>query len=120
MSQQMIDTTIDPNNLWEEKQFTDMKAGGIKAFYPVNADGTPDSDRDPVFVAVTNIETGMGLFPVHGKIEDCNTLEQALIDFQVTLDNVVTAMMEEAEKREQAEQADNGRIITLDQINPQG
>lgn len=118
MSNKMIDTTIDANDLWEEKQYTDMKAGGIKAFYPIKPDGTEDTSREPIFVAVTNIETGVGLFPVHGRIEDCTTLEKALVDFQVTLDNVVSEMMEQAEKRELEEQAKKGRIITLDQVNP--
>jgi len=121
MSNQLMETDIVGTELYEEKQFTDMKAGGIKAFFPVKADGTKDESRDPIFIAVTNIDVGNGqLFPVHGRIEGATTLEGALVDFKPTLDDHLQAMMNEAERREQAEQKDEGRIITLDQVNPQG
>jgi hypothetical protein len=116
---ELIDTNIVADELYEERQFTDLKAGGIKSFWPVKPDGTPDESRDPVFVAVTNIETGQGLFPVHGKVEDCSTLEQALVDFKVTLEGTLQDMMDAAEQREREQQGNDGRIITLDEVNPQ-
>jgi len=117
----LIDATISPDELYEEKQFTDMKAGGIKAFIPINPDGTPDDSRNAIYIAITNIDAGNGtLFPVHSKMEDCTTLEQALIDFKPSLDETLQQMMDEAEKREQSEQKNDGRIITLDQVSPQG
>ena len=118
--QELMKTDIVAEELYEEKQFTDMKAGGIKAFYPIKPDGTSDASRDPIFIAITNIDVGMGqLFPVHAKIEDCTTLEQALVDFKVSLEDTLQVMMDEAEKREQIEQQDSGRIITLDDVNPE-
>ena len=114
-----MDTNIDSKELYEEKQYTDLKAGGLKAFYPVNPDGTPDLTRDSIFVAVTNIDVGDGqLFPVHAKMEECNTLEQALIDFKPSLEETLQEMMDSAEKREQDEQSGKGRIITLDEVSP--
>lgn len=116
MSNNLMQTDIDVKNLYEEKQFTDMKAGGIKVFIPVKSDASKDDTRDPIFVAVTNIDAGNGqLFPVHGKIENADTLEKALIDFKPTLEDQIQMMLDQAEKREQKEQEDSGRIITIDE-----
>lgn len=122
MSEKLMQTDIDKKGLYEEKQYTDFKAGGIKAFFPVNPDGTPDESRDAFFMAVTNIDVGNGQFyPVQAKVEDATTLDQALIDFMPTLDDELQKLIDQANARQQKENTpldtpvDDGKILTFPQ-----
>lgn len=108
IDEQLIQNGINTKKLYREENYTDLASGGVKAFFPVNADGSADDKREPTFIAITNIQGPGGTFPIHGSIENAETLEEALEQFKPTLDVVIKEMIDVAEKQEAAYAADGG------------
>ena len=49
------DTTMDPNSLFREENFTDQKMGAIRKLTPVKADGSDDDSRDVLFLGSAQV-----------------------------------------------------------------
>jgi hypothetical protein len=106
-----IDFTIDTQNLYREEGFTDMSAGNIRRLVPVNADGSDDKSRTPVFVGSSQLMTEQGPLPLQAPLE-ANNLKEAIEAFPAAMENAMREMVEALMRLQQEQkQADDSRII---------
>lgn len=71
---------VDAANLYREESYTDLRVGSIRHLTPVKADGSPDPERKPLFVAQTNAMTQAGMVPLDAPIEAAS-LQEAIEKF---------------------------------------
>ncbi len=97
------DMTMDANNLFEEKVYTDQKVGSIRILTPVTADGAEDQNRKKQFVGQTQVMTPAGALPLHFELE-VDTLDQAIAEFAKGAKASLEKTMEEIKemRRQQA------------------
>ncbi|MGD8367867.1 MAG: cytoplasmic protein [Desulfobacterales bacterium] len=111
-----IDLTMDSENLYVEESFTDMKVGTIRRLTPVMSDGSPDENRQPMFLGHTQLMSPNGPVPVSCEIE-ADTLPQAMERFPRAITREVERIVEEAQQAQRAQQqqqkgrTDSGIII---------
>jgi hypothetical protein len=99
---QGIDFTVDKNNLYREEGITDLKVASIRRLIPINADGSDDSSRSPIFVGATQLMSPEGPLPIQGPIKATN-LEEALEAFPETMRQAVERVVAQAQKMKQEE-----------------
>ncbi|UCD88767.1 MAG: cytoplasmic protein [Desulfobacterales bacterium] len=92
-----INLKLDGNNLYREESFTDLKVGAIRKLTPVTADGSLDENRDPIFMAHTQLMSPDGPFPVSCLINS-KTLPEAVEKFPDEMSREVKKMMDAAQK----------------------
>ena len=99
------DTTMDPNSLFREENFTDQKMGAIRKLTPVKADGSDDDSRDVLFLGSAQVMTPMGAIPLNFSLDGKNIGEAAEV-FGAKAAVAVEDAAKELEKmrREQASQ----------------
>lgn len=102
-----LDFKVDTANLYVEEGFTDLKVASIRRLKPINADGTPDPSRTPIFVGTTQLLTPEGPLPIQAPLM-ANNLKEALEVFSDAMKNTVADMMQEARRMKQEE---TSRII---------
>jgi hypothetical protein len=99
--QQKIDFTVDRNNLYREESFTDIKVAAIRRLTPVKPDGSDDENRNPIYMAQTQLMSPSGPILLQ-SILDAGTLEQAMDKFpkamQKEMDKVIEKNKKEQEK----------------------
>jgi hypothetical protein len=99
--QQKIDFTVDRNNLYREESFTDIKVAAIRRLTPVKPDGSDDENRNPIYMAQTQLMSPSGPILLQ-SILDAETLEQAMDKFpkamQKEMDKVIEKNKKEQEK----------------------
>jgi hypothetical protein len=101
------DISVDPENLYVEEVFTDLKVATIRRLSPVNVDGSPDEARSTIFQGQTQLMSQMGAVPVSCVIEAAN-LEEALAKFPEEIGHAVERLLEEAREYQRQE---TSRII---------
>ncbi|UCD32247.1 MAG: cytoplasmic protein [Desulfobacterales bacterium] len=92
-----INLKLDGNNLYREESFTDLKVGAIRKLTPVTTDGSLDENRDPIFMAHTQLMSPDGPFPVRCLINS-KTLPEAVEKFPDEMSQEVKKMMDAAQK----------------------
>jgi hypothetical protein len=97
-----LNFNVDPNNLYVEEGFTDLKVASIRRLVPVNVDGTPDPSRTPIFVGTTQVLTPEGPLPIQAPLM-ANNLKEAVDVFADSMKNAVREMMQEAKRMKQEE-----------------
>ncbi|MDY6790744.1 MAG: cytoplasmic protein [Thermodesulfobacteriota bacterium] len=108
-----IDFTVDKNNLYQEESITDLKVASIRRLIPVNADGTKDSSRTPIFMAQTQLMSPEGPVPLQSALKAGN-IEEAINEFPEAMQKALGEMVERVKKmREQQvkEKKEDSRII---------
>ena len=106
-----LDFNLDPQNLYREESYTDLKAGAIRRLVPVKTDGTDDKARTAIFVGTTQLLTPEGPLPVQARLM-VNTFQEALEAFPAAMRDAtreMIAQLEEMQKKMQAK--DDSRII---------
>ncbi|NIR30093.1 MAG: hypothetical protein GWN84_12420 [Gammaproteobacteria bacterium] len=106
MSKESTATTeldVDTENLYREETFTDLRAASVRRLTPVNPDGSPDSERETMFIGDTTLMTQVGPMPVQFGIE-AETLEQAFKKFPEGVKGAIERLNERAKEmaREEA------------------
>jgi len=98
-------TTMDPNGLFREENYTDQKIGAIRKLTPVKADGSDDPDRQISFFGSAQVMTPMGAIPLNFELAG-STIGEAAEDFAAKAQVAVEEAGKEIEKmrREQASQ----------------
>lgn len=99
-----IEFGIDRSNLYLEETFTDLKAGTVKRFTPVLADGSVDKGRKTLFMGQASIYTPHGPLPIQNVIP-AKELAQAFKRFPDAMRQAMEQLMEEAEKMRQEKDA---------------
>ena len=110
---QEIDFTVDKNNLYREESITDLKVASIRRLLPINADGTEDASRTPVFMAQTQLMSPEGPVPLQSALK-AGTIEEASDEFPGAMQQALGEMMKHLQKmREQQahKQNEDSRII---------
>jgi hypothetical protein len=93
----LLDVSMDKKSLYREETFTDLHAGTVKRFIPINPDGTDDTSRAPVFMGQTQIMSGGGPLPIQCMLE-ANNLDEAIAAFPAAVNKAVEDLIEEAKK----------------------
>jgi hypothetical protein len=113
------DIKINTGNLYREESITDLQSGTIKQMIPVTVDGSPDPNRNIIFIGVTQIMSAGGPLPIQCELPGA-TLTEAIAAFPAEINKAVEQLIEEA-KRMQREAATRlvvpgqqqaGKIIT--------
>ncbi|MBW2411554.1 MAG: cytoplasmic protein [Deltaproteobacteria bacterium] len=104
-----VDFRIDRSNLYREESFTDLKVGAIRCLTPVKADGSEDKTRKKLFVGSTNVMTPQGPIPIQGMIQ-AKELQQAIKKFPETMETAMDRLIEEAQKYQEKQQAEDSQI----------
>lgn len=92
---QLPDIRLDPNGLYREETFTDLRAGSIRRMVPITKDGKDDPGRPTLYEGHASLMTQRGPLPLQFAI-DAASLEEALAKFpdiakqalQETLDEI--------------------------------
>ena len=107
---------IDPENLYREEIFTDLRIATIRRLVPIKADGSPDETREPLFTGQTNLMSQAGPLPVECPI-DARSLEEATEKFPAAIQKAVEQLMEEAREIRRREAS---RIVVPGAVPPGG
>ncbi|BCX82976.1 hypothetical protein MIT9_P2567 [Methylomarinovum caldicuralii] len=94
---------MDPDNLYREETYTDLKTGTIKRLIPVTAEGMADPNRKEMFLGQATIMTPVGSLPLSFEIE-ADTLKDAVEKYGEAAEKGIRETMEEL-RRLQQEQA---------------
>jgi hypothetical protein len=111
--EQQFNFTVDKNNLYREEAITDIKVASIRRFTPVNIDGSEDPNRQPIFIAQTQLMSPEGPVPLQATLK-AGSLEAALDEFPSAMPKALEKVVEELKKmrEQQANQpGDDSRII---------
>ena len=98
----MDEISVDPENLYVEEVFTDLKVATIRRLSPVKVDGSPDEARATIFQGQTQLMSQMGPLPVSCVIEAAN-LEEALEKFPEEIGHAVERLLDEAREYQRQE-----------------
>ena len=74
--ERMIEPDMNPQDLWLEEIFTDRRVGTIRRMTPVKGDGTPDAERQVMYIGETQVLSQIGTLPITFPLE-AKTLEEA-------------------------------------------
>jgi len=100
--QQKIDFTVDPNNLYREENFTDIKVAAIRRLIPVKPDGSDDDSRTPLFMGQTQLITPSGPVMLQSLLT-AKTIEEAIDQFPAAMQLQMDKMIAEAQKQQAEE-----------------
>lgn len=106
-----IDFTLDPQNLYREESYTDLKAGAIRRLLPVLADGSPDGTRSEIFVGSSQLLTPEGPLPIQARLP-ANNFQEALEAFPEAMRRATNEMISQLEElQKNYQEKDDSRII---------
>jgi len=94
--------SVDPDSLYREEIFTDLKVATIRRLTPIRSDGTEDTSRAVMFVGQTTLLSQAGPVPVQCPIE-ASSLEEAMERFPAAVSQTVERMIEEAREMQRQE-----------------
>ena len=94
--------SVDPDSLYREEIFTDLKVATIRRLTPVRSDGTDDTSRPLIFVGQTTLMSQAGPVPVQCPIE-ASSLEEAMERFPGAVSEAIERMIEEAREIQRQE-----------------
>ncbi len=105
--QGLSEITVDATNLYREEVFTDLRVATIRRLTPIQADGSPDPNRQPLFSATTHLMSQAGPLPVEAPL-NATTLEEAIESFPSAIQEAVDKLIEEAKEMRRRE---SSRIV---------
>src|SRR5689334_5528832 len=88
------DIRLDPNGLYREETFTDLRAGSLRRLVPVTREGKDDPARPVIYEGHASLMTPRGALPLQFHIE-ASSLEDALARFPDTARQALTETLEE-------------------------
>ncbi len=96
---------MERDRLYLEEVITDLAAGTIRRMRPLNADGTPDTSRQTLYMGQAQVLSAMGPLPIQFELE-AGSLEEAIEMFGPEAEKAVRRMVDELRElqREQASQ----------------
>jgi hypothetical protein len=114
--QGLSELKIDPENLYREEVYTDLRIATIRRLVPIKADGSPDETRQALFTGQTNLMSQAGPLPVECPI-DAVDLTEATAKFPAAIQKAVEQLMEEAKEIRRREAS---RIVVPSGVPPGG
>jgi hypothetical protein len=98
----VAEISVDPDSLYREEIFTDLKVATIRRLTPVRPDGSEDTSRAVMFVGQTTLLSQSGPVPVQCRIE-ATSLQEAMESFPDAVNQAVEGMIEEAREIQRQE-----------------
>ena len=98
----VAEISVDPDSLYREEIFTDLKVATIRRLTPVRPDGSEDTSRAVMFVGQTTLLSQSGPVPVQCRIE-ATSLQEAMEGFPDAVNQAVERMIEEAREIQRQE-----------------
>ena len=115
----VAEISVDPDSLYREEIFTDLRVATIRRLTPIRPDGSEDTSREVIFVAQTTLMSQSGPLPVQCPVE-ATSLQEAMERFPDAVNQAVERMIEEAREIQRQEASrivvpgrDTGGKITL-------
>jgi hypothetical protein len=107
---------VDTTNLYREEIITDLKVASIRRLLPIQADGSPDASRKPLYTGQTTLMSAAGPVPVQCPI-DAASLEEATAKFPEAIQEAVERLVEEAREIQRREAS---RIVVPGDVSVPG
>jgi hypothetical protein len=98
------DIRLDPNGLYREETFTDLRAGSVRRMVPVTREGKDDPSRPALYEGHASLMTQRGPLPLQFHIE-ANTLEEALAKFPDAARQALTETLEQIRQMQREAQS---------------
>ena len=76
----VAEISVDPDSLYREEIFTDLRVATIRRLTPIRPDGSEDTSREVIFVAQTTLMSQSGPLPVQCPVE-ATSLQEAMERF---------------------------------------
>ena len=87
------DIRLDPDALYREETFTDLRTGSLRRMVPVTREGRDDPSRPAVYEGHASLMTQRGPLPLQFHIE-ASSLEEALAKFPEAARQALTETLE--------------------------
>lgn len=98
------DIRLDPNGLYREETFSDLRTGSLRRMVPVTKDGKDDSSRAVLYEGHASLMTPRGALPLQFPIEAAS-LEEALARFPETAQRALVETLEELRRLQREAQS---------------
>lgn len=98
------DIRLDPNGLYREETYTDLRAGSMRRMVPVTAEGKDDPTRPVLFEGHASLMTQGGALPLQFHI-DAASLAEALQKFPETAQQALIHTLEELRRLQREQQS---------------
>jgi hypothetical protein len=101
---QLEQLRMNPDALYQEEVFTDQETGSIRRLSPIRADGSPDPDREVIFIGQTQVMTPAGALPLSFEL-DGDTPGQAAEHFAEAAGKAIEEAVEEIKRLQREAQS---------------
>ena len=98
------DIRLDPDGLYREETFSDLRAGSIRRMVPVTRDGKDDPSRPSFYEGHASLMTQRGPLPLQFHL-DANSLEDALAKFPDAAKQALAETLEQIRKLQREAQS---------------
>ena len=98
------DIRLDPNGLYREETFTDLRTGSLRRMVPVTRDGKDDPSRPVLYEGQASLMTPRGALPLQFHI-DASSMEDALAKYPDTAKQALTETLEELRRLQREAQS---------------
>ena len=98
------DMRLDPDGLYREETFSDLRVGSIRRMVPVTRDGKDDPSRPSLYEGHASLMTQRGPLPLQFHI-DASSLEDALAKFPDAATQALTETLEQIRKMQREAQS---------------
>jgi len=98
------DIRLDPNGLYREETFTDLRAGSVRRMVPVTRDGKDDLSRPAIYEGHASLMTQRGPLPLQFHI-DASSLEEALAKFPDAAKQALVETLEQLRRLQREQQS---------------
>ena len=95
---------LDPNGLYREETFTDLRAGSLRRMIPVTKDGKDDPSRATLYEGHASLMTPRGALPLQFHI-DAKSMDEALAKFPDAAREALTETLEELRRLQREAQS---------------
>lgn len=98
------DIRLDPDGLYREETFTDLRAGSVRRMVPVTRDGKDDPSRAAIYEGNASLMTQRGPLPLQFHI-DASSLEDAIAKFPEAAKQALVETLEQLRRLQREQQS---------------
>ena len=98
------DIRLDPDGLYREETFTDLRAGSIRRMVPVTREGKDDPSRPALYEGHASLMTQRGPLPLQFHL-DASSLEDAMAKFPDAARQALTETLEQIRQMQREAQS---------------
>jgi hypothetical protein len=98
------DIRLDPDGLYREETFTDLRTGSVRRMIPVTREGKDDPSRPALYEGHASLMTQRGPLPLQFHI-DASSLEDAMAKFPDMAREALAETLEQIRKMQREAQS---------------